>query len=117
MKIKDFIGNCDNCSNEELIELWNNHCILAGSIDDICHPMCQFDDLVDTSRPYSEVIKQLDDNFNHTHSVFWISNGLICSGYTSDYINKVVDIDLLAKSIELNPSDFDTFDWEEVEGL
>lgn len=115
MKIRDFIGNSDYCSNEELIELWNNHCILAGYVDDMCHPMSQFDDLVDTDKPYKEVIKKLEKNFNHNHSVFWINGyGYICSGYTSDFIDAVVDIDLLADSIELNPSDFDTFNWDEV---
>lgn len=118
MKISDFIGNSAYCSNEELIELWNKHCILAGYVDNICHPMSQFDDLVDTDKPYKEVIKKLENNFNHNHSVFWTNGyGYICSGYTSDFINEVVDIDWLADSIELNPSDFGTFDWDAIQNF
>ena len=99
MKIREYL---DSCSDNKVVELWNEYCDIEQCTDDMCYDMGQFDDIVDTDyRPFGEVFKQLNNGFDFKHDVFWFDGlGYISSGYNSDFINSVVDLDSLANSIE-----------------
>lgn len=100
----------ENCSDNEIIELWNTYCETEKYSNDKCYRMYDFDEVIDTENlSFKAVHNRLDKNFNFNHQLFWWNglDGYICSGDYSDFIDSVVDLESLAEAIEESPSYYD----------
>lgn len=106
MTVKKYLENCTNC---EVVSLWNKFCEVEQYSDDVCYNMFDFEEIVDTDNiPFREMYEHLDDGFDFNHDVFWWDGlGYIHSGDYSDFIDAVVDLESLADSIEENLNDYD----------
>ena len=96
MTAREFL---EGCTDREIIGYWNTFCGIANYGDDMVFPMYEFKELV------GSVYGKLHKKFDFDHEYFWWDGlGYINSGYECDVIDSIVDFDMLADSIDENPS-------------
>lgn len=102
----------NNMEYEWQARMINNYAHDIPSNIPVCHDL-------DTLNQYdfTEVYDNIDhDNFNVRHDLWWVDNGLICSGDYCDYVDKYWDNDILDYIID-NIDDFVKFEGIDLEGV
>lgn len=101
----------EECTDREIIGYWNTFCDIANYSDDRVFLMYEFEDIVGPDDiSFRDMHGKLHKDFDFNHDYFWWDGlGYIHSGYECDVIDSIVDFDMLADSIDENPSVYNIF--------
>ena len=104
-KVKELAELLKGLPDDKLISINNQYCNTAN-MDNYAYPMCEFDDLEQGN--FTDIFDRLYDkaNFSTGHSYFWYHVYGIKSGYASDVVSELVDIDELADHIVDNAHEY-----------
>ena len=98
----------EECTEGDILGYWNTFCDITNYDGDKVFHMYEFESIVMPDNiPFKDMYGKLDKNFNFDHEYFWWDGlGYINSGYACDFIDRIVDFDLLADSIDENSREY-----------
>lgn len=105
MTAREFL---EKCTDDDILDYWNTFCNISNYADDKVFSMYEFEEIVGPDDiPFRDMYGKLDKDFDFDHEYFWWDGlGYINSGYACDFIDSIVDFDMLADSIDENPSKY-----------
>ena len=108
MEIREILEDMDR---DDLVQLHNEYTEKSNNYDDRIFPMFEFEELVAAERPFMEVYRQLNSDFDINDEYFWYDGyANISTGGAEKAIDEKVDFSNLASWIEDDPSVVEGYD-------